>query len=79
MGTVLADFVHIMGDGPVPVNPAGVNQEGFSRPFDTGGIRTDQAVILMFSVQPVANPPPARAGRRLYQHSQGRQHPEPGA
>lgn len=62
MGTVLADFVHIMGDGPVPVNPAGVNQEGFSRPFDTGGIRTDQAVILMFSVQPVANPPQPAQG-----------------
>jgi hypothetical protein len=63
MGTVLADFVHIMGDGPVTVNQTAVNVPvGFSRPCVTAGIRTDQSVILMFSVSPVANPPlPAQA------------------
>ena len=52
MGTVLADFVHIMGDGPAPVASAGSNEVGFSRPFNTAGIRRDQSVILMFSVHP---------------------------
>ena len=56
MGTVLADFVHIMGDGPVVVNQTGpvgsASEVGFSRPCITAGIRTDQAVILMFSVEP---------------------------
>lgn len=50
MGTVLADFTHIMGDGPVHV-PAGPNGAvAFERPFDTGGIRTDQSIVLMFAI-----------------------------
>jgi hypothetical protein len=49
MGTVLADFTHIMGDGPVHVK-SGSGEVVFERTFDTGGIRTDQAVILMFAV-----------------------------
>jgi hypothetical protein len=61
MGTVLADFVHIMGDGPVTVNSAAVNQDGFSRPCTTAGIRTDQSVILMFSVRPLDAPQVAQA------------------
>ena len=62
MGTVLADFVHIMGDGPVVVNQTAANVPvGFSRPFDTAGVRRDQSVILMFSVLPLdTNPLPAQ-------------------
>lgn len=61
MGTVLADFVHIAGDGLV--NQTAVNVPvGMSSNFDTGGIRTERSVILMFSVSPVINPPlPAQA------------------
>jgi hypothetical protein len=49
MGTVLADFTHIMGDGPVHVN-AGSGEVVFKRTFETGGIKTDQPVLLMFAV-----------------------------
>lgn len=52
MGTVLADFTYLVGDGPVTVPVTSVsNQVAFSRTFHTGGIRTDQPVMLMFSVR----------------------------
>ena len=50
MGTVLADFSHVMGDGPVTVHPASGNFIAFQRTFDTAGIRTDQSIVLMFAV-----------------------------
>jgi hypothetical protein len=61
MGTILADFTHIFGsDGPV--RQATVNEVAMSEDFNTGGIRGERSAMLMFSVQPVANPPqPAQA------------------
>lgn len=51
MGTILADFTHIMGDGPQDVDTAAGNAVGFSRSFATGGVRTDQSIVLMFAVR----------------------------
>jgi hypothetical protein len=50
VGTILGDFTHVMGDGPVGVHPASGNIVAFQRTFDTGGIRTDQSIVLMFAV-----------------------------
>jgi hypothetical protein len=52
MGTILADFVHIShGDGTLR-RARLVDEVAMSSKFNTGGIRTERAVILMFSVSP---------------------------
>jgi hypothetical protein len=43
-----------------------------SEPFNTGGIRGERSAILMFSVQPIANPPqPAQADVYINNHKVG--------
>jgi hypothetical protein len=62
MGTILGDFTHIAGgaadeDGIVPVSRTLADEAGMSSDFNTGGIRGERSVILMFSIRPVENPP----------------------
>jgi len=73
MGTVLADFTHIAGGAEqVTVGQAGVNEVAMSSNFNTGGIRGERSVILMFSVRPDANPPqPAEADVYINEHKVG--------
>ena len=71
MGTILGDFTHISGsDGTV--RQAGVNEVAMREDFNTGGIRGERSAILMFSVQPIANPPqPAQADVYINSHKVG--------
>jgi hypothetical protein len=77
MGTILGDFTHIAGgiadeDGIVPVPHTLGDQVAMSSDFNTGGIRGERSVILMFSVIPVANPPqPAQADVYINEHKVG--------
>jgi hypothetical protein len=51
---------------------AGVNEVAMSEDFNTGGIRGERSVLLMFSVKPVADPPqPAQADVYINDHKVG--------
>jgi len=71
MGTILSDFFHIKGaDGAVPQAIGDV--AAMSEKFNTGGILGNRAVLLMFSVKPVANPPlPAQGDVYINEHNVG--------
>jgi hypothetical protein len=76
MGTILGDFTHLAApnqpDDTETVRNAGPDEVAMSRSFNTGGIRAERSVILMFSVKPVANPPlPTQADIYINEHNVG--------
>jgi hypothetical protein len=66
--TLLADFTHIIGvDGPVgQTDQTPQGEVAISSNFNTGGIRGDRSVMLMFSVKPLGNPPEDAAMADVY-------------